>query len=197
MRQPRTHHFSGSNAMKALRLLLIVPLFLLSGCLVVFNQPLPNPEPAPLGLLGEWTRSNEWGEQLFLDIRQQSPNLYRARIFVGSPENPEGAEQYLFTVVEHGRRWYFSIALPRRFGDSFAIGGFEIDRDNQLQLFSLDHDRVFEAIAAGNLQGRAVETPGGEGALVTSSPEQVLAFLNDPVNSDLFVEAALYQRSVE
>jgi hypothetical protein len=183
--------------MKALRLLLTIPLLLLSGCLVVFTQPLPNPEPAPLALLGEWSRSNEWGEQLFLDIRQQAPNLYRARIFVGSPENLEGAEEYSFSVTHHARRWYFSLKLPKRFGDKYAIGGFEIDRENQLQLFSLDHQLILEQIAAGALQGQAVETVAGEGALVSSSPEQVLAFLNDPVNSDLFVEAARYQRSME
>jgi len=37
--------------------------------------------------------------------------------------------------------------------------------------------------------------PQGEGVLVTSSLDKVFAYLNDPANSDLFVEVARYQRS--
>jgi len=37
--------------------------------------------------------------------------------------------------------------------------------------------------------------PQGEGVLVSSKLEQVFAYLNDPANSDVFVEVARYQRS--
>ena len=52
-------------------------------------------------------------------------------------------------------------------------------------------------LEAGGLQGEVVDTPHGDGALINSSLEQVLAYLDDPANSDVFVEVARYQRAGE
>ena len=80
-------------------------------------------------------------------------------------------------------------------GANFAIGGFELTQSGELVLFNLDVERIRQAIAAGELAGNGVEMPQGEGVLVTSSLDKVFAYLNDPANSDLFVEVARYQRS--
>ncbi|MBF7730627.1 hypothetical protein [Pseudomonas sp. N040] len=181
--------------MKALRVVLALSFLLLGGCLVVFREPLPANEPPPLALLGEWSRSNEWGEQMFLDISRSGENSFRARLMAGSPENLEGAEEYDFTVNHSGHRWYLSTRLPRRFGESFAVGGFEITSSNELLVYSLDNQLFIDEIRAGRLQGEVIDTVEGESALVTAPAADVLAFLNDPANADVFVEAARYQRS--
>ncbi len=181
--------------MKALRVVMALSFLLLGGCLVVFREPLPANDQPPIALIGEWTRTNEWGEQMFLDISRAGDNSFKARLMAGSPDNLEGAEEYDFTVNHSGRRWYFSTRLPKRFGDSFAVGGFEITSNNELVLYSLEDEFFVDEIKAGRLPGEVVDMADEESALVSASAAQVLTFLNDPANSDGFVEAARYQRS--
>jgi hypothetical protein len=182
---------------KALRGLIALSFLLLGGCLVVFREPLPANEQPPIALIGEWSRTNEWGEQMFLDISRAGDLSFKARLMAGSPDNLEGAEEYDFTVNHSGRRWYFSTRLPKRFGDSYAVGGFEITSTNELVLYSLEDQYFVEEVKAGRLGGKIVDTAGEQSALITAESSQVLAFLNDPANSDGFVEAARYQRSEE
>lgn len=181
--------------MKALRLLMAMLFLLLAGCLAVFREPLPANEQPPVALLGEWSRTNEWGEHMFLDISRAGENTFKARLMAGSPDNLDGAEEYDFTVNRSGQRWYFSSHLPRRFGDSFAVGGFEISSNNELIIYSLDDEFFVNEVQAGRLPGQVVEVAGEQSALVTAAVPQVLAFLNDPANSDAFVEAARFERS--
>jgi len=180
---------------KVLRVMLALSFLLLGGCLVVFREPLPANEQPPMAMLGEWSRTNEWGEHMFLDISRDGENTFKARLMTGSPDNLEGAEEYDFTVNRSGHRWYFSMRMPKRFGDSFAVGGFEITSRNELILYSLDDEVFVDAVQAGHLTGQVVEVAGEESALVTASTTEVLAFLNDPANSDVFVESSRFQRS--
>lgn len=183
--------------MKAWRVLVALSFLLLSGCLVSFKDPIPANEPAPMPLLGEWTRTDEWGDQLFLDITRAGTNQYRALAYVGSPENLKSQEEYGFTVAHHGPRWYLSAGLPKVLGGNFAIAGFELTKGGELVLYNLDVDRILQELEAGGLQGEVVDTPHGDGALINSPLEQVLAYLNDPANSDVFIEVARYQRAGE
>lgn len=181
--------------MKALRLLMALSFLLLGGCLVAFREPLPANEQPPMALLGGWSRTNEWGEQMFLEISRVGENSFRARLMAGSPDNLEGAEEYDFTVNHSGHRWYFSTRLPKRFGDSFAAGGFEISSSNELIIYSLDNELFVNEIRAGHLPGQVVEVAAQASALVSATPAQVLAFFDAPANSDAFVEAARFQRN--
>lgn len=180
--------------MKAWRMLVALSFLLLSGCLVTFKEPIPANEAAPMPLLGEWTREDEWGEQLFLEISRSGSNLYKARIYEGSPENLNSLEEFGFTVAHHGRRWYLSAGLPKSLGANFAIAGFELTRDNELVLYNLDAEQILQDMGKGRLEGSTVHMPEGDGALITSPMEQVFAYLDDPANADLFVEVARYQR---
>ncbi|MBS7689794.1 hypothetical protein I0E98_01710 [Pseudomonas lalucatii] len=180
--------------MRAWRMVVALSFLLLSGCLVTFKDPIPANEAAPIPLLGEWARTNEWGERLFLRISRAGSNVYKAETYVDDSENLDSLKQYGFTVAHHGRRWYLSVGLPKRMGANFAIAGFELTTGNELLLYSLDVDRILQELEQGVLEGEAVETPQGEGALITSPLEQVFAYLDDPANSDVFVEVARYQR---
>ena len=90
--------------MNAWRALLAVSFLLLSGCLVTFKDPIPANEAAPIPLLGEWSRKNEWGEQLYLQITRAGSNVYKARAYVDSLDNlddlppPEVLQQ---EIIEH------------------------------------------------------------------------------------------------
>ena len=180
--------------MNVWRVLIALSCLLLSGCLVTFNEPLPANEAAPIPLLGQWSRKDEWGERFYLDITRAGSNLYEARTYEGSPDNLDSLEKYGFTVAHHGRRWYLSAGLPQNLGGNFAIAGFELTADNELVIFTLDVDRVRQELEAGRLQGKPVDTQEGEGVLITSPLDAVFAYLDDQANSDVFIEVARYQR---
>ncbi|WP_296128008.1 hypothetical protein [Pseudomonas sp. Ga0074129] len=176
------------------RALLAVSFLFLGGCLVTFRDPIPANEAAPIPLLGEWTRENEWGEQLYLQITRAGPSVYKARAFVDSPDNLESLEEYGFTVAHHGRRWYLSAGLSKRLGGNFAIAGFELTAGNELVIYNLDIDRIVQELEQGGLQGETVASAEGEGVLISSPLEQVFSYLDDQANSDVFIEVARYQR---
>lgn len=180
--------------MKARRVLAVLSCLLLSGCLVTFKEPIPANEAAPIPLLGEWSRTSEWGEQLYLDISRAGSNLYRARTYVGSLDNLDSQEEYGFTLARHGRRWYLSAGLPKRLGANFAIAGFELTTGNELVIYNLDVERILQEVESGGLRGKVIEMPEGNGVLITSPLDRVFAYLDDPANSDVFIEVARYQR---
>ncbi len=180
--------------MELWRLLLALPLLLLSGCLVTFEDPIPANEAAPIPLLGEWARTNEWGEQRYLQVSRAGSNVYKAVTYQDSPDNLASLEEYGFTVSRHGSRWYLSAGLPKRLGGNFAIAGFELTTGNELVIYSLDVESILGELERGLLAGERVETAQGDGVLISSPLEEVFAYLDDPANSDVFVEVARYQR---
>jgi hypothetical protein len=180
--------------MNAWRVLLAVSFLLLSGCLVTFTDPIPANEAAPIPMLGEWTRQNEWGERVYLHITRAGSNVYKARLYTDSPDNLESLEEYGFTVAHHGRRWYLSAGLPKKFGANFAIAGFELTKAGELVLYNLDVDRILQDMEQGGLQGERVDMHEAEGLLISSPLAQVFAYLDDQANSDVFIEAARYER---
>ncbi len=181
--------------MIAWRALLAVSFLLLGGCLVTFKDPIPANEAAPIPLLGEWSRKNEWGEQLYLQITRAGSNVYQARTYVDSLDNLDSVEEYGFTVAHHGRRWYLSAGLPKRLGANFAIAGFELTTSNELVIYNLDIDRILQEMEQGVLDGEVIEAAEGEGVLISSPLETVFSYLDDQANSDVFIEVARYPRA--
>jgi hypothetical protein len=180
--------------MKTWRVAVIALSFLLlSGCLVTFKDPLPAHEAAPDELLGHWTSRNAWGEPLNLHISRAGEHRYKA---VSYPKaTPAQRDEYLFTVSRHGNRWYLSAPLPARFGGHYFLAGFEFDDKHELVVYNLDLEQIHQAIGQQVLQGGSVETVEGAGVRVDSSMSQVFAYLDDPANADVFVEAVRYQRA--
>ncbi|MHC6227031.1 hypothetical protein ACYU03_20045 [Pseudomonas sp. X10] len=179
--------------MKAWRVLLTLSFLLLGGCLVTFNEPLPSNEAAPTTLLGQWSSKDAWGEPLELSISRMGGDAYKA-VARGKGKSPE---EYVFTVSHHGNRWYLSAGVPKRLGGNFLIGGFEVIDSNELVLYNLDVDQVQQAVEKKELTGRSTEglQENGRGVLIDSPSERVLAYLDDPANSDLFIEVARFQRA--
>lgn len=87
--------------------------------------------------------------------------------------------------------------MPKRLGGNFLIGGFDIVDGKELVVYNLDVEQVQQAVEKKELTGRGTEVPEGNGAgvLIDSPAARVLAYLDDPANSDLFVEVARFQRS--
>jgi len=180
--------------MKAWRLVLLTLSFLLlGGCLVTFHEPLPSNQAAPKALLGKWSSKDAWGEPLKLSISRVGGDAYKA---VATPKG-KASQEYVFTVSKHGNRWYLSAGVPKRLGGNFLIGGFEVVDGKELVVYNLDIDQIQQAVEKKELSGRSTEVPedNGEGVLIDSPSERVLAYLDDPANSDLFVEVARFQRS--
>ena len=179
--------------MKAWRVLIALSFLLLSGCLVTFKEPLPADQAAPAALLGKWTSKNAWGEPLTLELKRIATNRYQAITY------PQGAarqhETYDFTVSRHGSRWYLSAAVPERLGGHFTIAGFELDDQHELVLYSLDLEQINQALGQKALSGDAFTTTEGDGVLIRSTLPEVFAYLDDPANSDVFVEAAHFTRA--
>ena len=180
--------------MKTWRVAIIALSFLLlSGCLVTFKDPLPAHEAAPDELLGHWTSRNAWGEPLNLYISRIGERRYKA---VSYPKaTPAQRDEYLFTVSRHGSRWYLSAPLPARFGGHYFLAGFEFDDKHELVVYNLDLEQIHQAIGQQVLQGSSVDTVEGTGVRVDSSMSQVFAYLDDPANADVFVEAVRYRRA--
>ncbi|PRA50755.1 MULTISPECIES: hypothetical protein [Pseudomonas] len=179
--------------MKYWRVMVIFLAFLLlGGCLVSFKEPLPANEAAPQGLLGKWTSKNAWGEAQNLELTRVGPDRYQAVSYFKA--RPKEREAYPFTVSRHGNRWYLSAKVPAQYGGHFTIAGFELDDRRELVIYQLDLDQIRQALGQQRLQGDPFTTGEGDGVLVNSSMDQVFAYLDDPANSDVFVEAARYQR---
>ncbi len=180
--------------MKTWRVALIALSFLLlSGCLVTFKEPLPAREAAPDELLGKWASKNAWGEPLNLQVTRAGTHQYKAVSYPTA--EPGQRDEYLFTVSRHGSRWYLSAPLPAKLGGHFILAGFEFDEKHELVVYNLDLEQVHQAIGQKALQGHAVATVEGDGVLVDSPMSQVFAYLDDPANADVFVEAVRYQRA--
>jgi len=184
--------------MKAWRVVVIALSFLLlSGCLVTFKDPLPASEAAPDALLGKWASKNAWGEPLNLQITRVGEHRYKA---VSYPKaKPAQRDEYLFTVARHGNRWYLSAPLPGKLGGHFILAGFDFESEGgkkpELVVYNLDLEQIHQAIGQNVLHGSTVDTVEGAGVLVDSSMDQVFAYLDDPANADVFVEAVRYQRA--
>ncbi|MNI21710.1 hypothetical protein D3C73_752420 [compost metagenome] len=182
--------------MKAWRVVVIALSFLLlSGCLVTFKEPLPASEPAPKGLLGKWTSTNAWGEALNLELTRLGDNRYQAVSYYRA--RPREREAYPFTVSRHGSRWYLSAKVPAQFGGHFTLGGFELTDKHELVVYNLDLEQINQAIKQNVLSGESFQTSDGDGVLIDSHMDQVAAYLDDPANSDVFVEAVRYQRQAK
>jgi len=183
--------------MNPMRVLVVLSFLLLGGCLATFKEPIPVGETAPQHLLGTWAGMDEWGEERFLDITRTAYGGYHAEAWRERLDNRAEARGYDFTVARHGRRWYLSVAAPARLGGHFAFGGFELTDDDELVLYSLDIEQMQEAMAKGELAGQVVDTEEGSGVLVASPLAKIYRFLDDPANSDVFVEVARFGRTAE
>ena len=180
--------------MKTWRVAVIALSFLLlSGCLVTFKDPLPAPEAAPKALLGQWSSKNAWGEPLKLTISRAGQHRYKAVSYPTA--KPSQRDEYLFSVSRHGSRWYLSAPLPAKLGGHYVLAGFEIDDKHELVVYNLDLEQIHQAIGQQALHGSPVETVEGAGVLVDSPMNQVFAYLDNPANADVFVEAVRYQRA--
>jgi hypothetical protein len=179
--------------MKARSLLLALSFLLLGGCLVTFNEPIPANEAAPKALLGKWTSKDAWGEPLKLEISRSGGNAYKA-VAIGKDKK---RDEYAFTVSRHGNRWYLSAGVPKRLGGNFLIGGFDVIDGKELVVYNLDVEQVKQAVEKKELSGRTYDVPedNGEGVLIDSPVERFMAYLDDPANSDLFIEEARFQRA--
>ena len=178
--------------MKAWRLFVALTFLLLSGCLVTFKDPIPAREAAPVQLLGTWTSKNAWSEPLELEVSRAGSNEYKAVSYrKGDRKN---RDEYAFTVSRHGTRWYLCAGLPEKYGGHFVMAGFEMAESGELVVYNLDMDRFKQWVEQKALAGEKITTGKGEGLLITSPLDQVFGYLNDPANSDVFLEVARYQR---
>jgi hypothetical protein len=59
----------------------------------------------------------------------------------------------------------------------------------------LDLEQINQALGQKALTGQPFSTAQGDGVLIDSALPQVFAYLDDPANSDVFVEAARFQRA--
>lgn len=180
--------------MKAWRVVLLTLSFLmLGGCLVTFSEPLPGKSSAPKGLVGSWTTKDAWGEPLKLVITRADAGAYKA---VATPKG-KSAQTYVFNVAQQGNRWYLSARVPGGLGGNYVIGGFDIVDGKELVVYNLDLQQMQQAVDSKELSGHSTEVAqdNSEGVLVDSPPARVLAYLDDPANSDLFVEAVRFKRA--
>jgi hypothetical protein len=178
--------------MKAWRVLIAISFLLLSGCLVTFTQAIPPRDSAPAQLFGVWSTQSASGETLELEISQVSTYHYNALSY--RKGDREHHDSHAFTVSRHGSRWYLSAGLPARYGDHYLMAGFELADSGELVFYNLDMDRFSQWVEHRQLAGQRLPIGKGEGLLISSPLDEVFRYLDDPANSDVFLEVARYQR---
>lgn len=176
------------------RVLLLLPMLLLTGCLVSLPQPLQGIGTAPAALGGSWVSIDGWGDRRYLHVVPSGDDVYRAEVWRGSLAERTRARSHYFVSSRHGRRWYFSTPAPQRIGGNHALGGFELTADDDLVIFNLNAEALAEAVGSSRLEGELITTEEGDAVLLTSPQDAVFEFLDDPANSDLFVEVARFSR---
>jgi hypothetical protein len=72
--------------------------------------------------------------------------------------------------------------------------GFELTDKHELVVYNLDLEQINQALRQKVLNGEGFQTDDGDGVLINNNLDQVFAYLDDPANSDVFVEAVRYQR---
>ena len=89
---------------------------------------------------------------------------------------------------------------PEAWGD-LGFAGFRLHNHlnssaykDELVVYSLDVEQILQAMAKGTLQGQKVDSEQGAGALVASPLGDVLAYLDEPANAEVFNEALRFQR---
>ena len=87
-----------------------------------------------------------------------------------------------------------SAKVPAQFGGHFTIAGFELTDKHELVVYNLDLEQINQALRQKVLSGEGFQTDDGDGVLINNNLDQVFAYLDDPANSDVFVEAVRYQR---
>ncbi len=178
--------------MKGWRVMLMALSFLmLNGCLVTFTQAPLVAQTAPKELLGQWTSKDAWGQARHLNIRAIDKSRYQAEVYPKG--EPKAKQRYTFIVARHGSRWYASAAIPAKLGGNYTLNGFELADNGELVIYDLDLEQVRQAIGQTALSGEAVETAEGTGVQINSPSAKVFEYLDDPANSDVFVEVARYQ----
>ena len=173
-------------------MLLAVSFLLLNGCLVTFKQAPLVAQTAPQSLLGKWSSKDAWGQARHLNIRAIDKTRYQAEVYPKG--EPKARKRYTFIVARHGNRWYASAALPANVGGDYTLNGFELTDAGELVVYDLDLEQIRQAIGQSALSGDTVETSEGTGVQINSPSAKVFAYLDDPANSDVFVEIARYQR---
>ena len=182
--------------MKVWRVLLVALSFLmLSGCLVTFKDAPIKAQSPPKQLLGKWTSKDAWGEARNLNISAVDKIRYQAVVYPKG--KPKARDRYIFIVARHGSRWYASSHLPAKLGGGYTLNGFELNDNGELVVYDLDLDQIKQAIGQSALNGEPVETSEGSGVQIQSPSATVFAYLDDPANSDVFVEVARYQRAIK
>ncbi|MNO03020.1 hypothetical protein D3C81_2236120 [compost metagenome] len=64
-------------------------------------------------------------------------------------------------------------------------------------VYNLDLEQIRQALQQQALNGQVFQTDDGDGVLIDNSMDQVSAYLDDPANSDVFVEVVRYQRQAK
>jgi hypothetical protein len=64
-------------------------------------------------------------------------------------------------------------------------------------VYNLDLEQIKQALGQNVLSGESFQTDDGDGVLINSQMDQVSAYLDDPANSDVFVEVVRYQRQAK
>ena len=169
---------------------LSMTLLALGGCLATFEGPLPGQQVAPAGLVGQWRSADAWGQPVRMTITQVADHTYQAKTQLSG----KAAERHRFSVQRHGDRWYASVQAPQHEGRWWVLG-FEMRDRHDLVVYSLDPQALQQAVASGSLQGQVTTAVEEEPQVdITTPAAQVQAYLDDPANSDVFVEAVRFQR---
>jgi len=158
---------------RALAFLLVACV--LSGCTVVFLNPLSSPQDATPDkrLLGKWVAKEKKNSGVYLQVDREPNGEMRISSFGG--ENTEQDSPFTMFTTRLGRHYYMNLnATDEDRGKGYLIAKYAV-RGDELTVWILDADKVKSAITQGKIKGQ----PGGRLGITTisDSPEKIASLL--------------------
>lgn len=167
-----------------IRIVLVALLsIMLSGCVVIFINPLPGSQTVGVDqrLLGRWAGKDEHGNDYSIHFEKRA----NSETVVSLPDL--GYRDPLFRVVttEISAVNYLILRLDDPSNDkTYMVASYSMTGDS-LTICPLNEGRIRAAIKQGKLKGKLANSLWG-GATITENSKNVLAFLTSPNSKDLF-----------
>lgn len=169
---------------KTVLLLLLVPIFLCSSCVVSFKNPLvdSNTKTVDNRLLGKWTPAEAKKDEVYEFSKDENSNTVLKLV---DGNNPSERVVFFVSTVQLGKYNYMSLKLiTEDREDTFMIARYEI-KGNEMNVSLPDKAKVREFIEQGKLDGGPKSY---DEISVSNSTAEIRKFLESTESDAVFEE---------
>jgi hypothetical protein len=155
---------------------------MLSGCVVLFNNPLPASQPIgrDQGLLGKWEAKDEYANSSWLRFEMSANQMNVFGSGLASHDRP-----FRMVTTNISGRTYMILGIPERgLAKYYMVASYSINGD-KLTVCPMDFEKVATAINDHKIKGTISSSTAG-GATINESSNNIVRLLKSPDAKDLF-----------